>query len=1657
MKRMNNRLFLLTFACLLLGLSICAQAEFASVTALDSLTTSANTGEKPQSKVWEYDGQWWCVLPSSSASSSGTWIWKLDGTTWVEELQLSDETGTVADVKVVGNVVHVLLYDSDPELVSVEYSGGSYQLWSTRSTAVSIPLPSSEIATIDIDSTGRMWLSTESSSNVVVYHSDSPYSTWNGPFTLATGISSDDITVITALPDNTVGVLWSNQATQRFGFRVHADGNDPNVWSADEVPASQSALSVGLGMADDHLNVAVASDATLYAAVKTSYDTAGYPKIALLIRRPNASWDNLYEVDTAGTRGIAVLNESESIITVVYTLSEGNNNIVYKQSPTSSISLGTRTTLISGSNNNVSSSKDNVTDDVVILASSGSAVASVLATFSDTVEPPDANLVAYYMMEENGGSVLVDSSVYDNNAIISGSPGWVAGIEGLALDLDGINDYAVVTDDASLDITGSITLATWMKPEKVGTQRLIRKVGTGSGYSLFLSANEFASIRFNGNNSYRVDTAAFYPADGTEWMHIAATYDGTTIRTYINGTPDNTLATPFTIVANNDSLGIGAGADGSSKLQGHLDEARIYNRALDANEIEALATVAEPPAVADFAITKDDGQTQANPGDPITYTIVVSNNGPDDANGATVIDNFPAELTSISWSTVVSRGASSTQGSGTTDINDVVNIPNGGTVTYTVNATIDSGASGTLSNTATVTAPEDITDPALGNNSAADSTALLTGSEDPNLVAYYMMEENGGTVLVDSSTYDNSGTLSGDPGWTTGIDGLAIDLDGAGDYGLTPDDPNLDITKAITIAVWIRPGKVGTQYLVKKAIQSNTDGYELSLSATGKVFTRFNQNTSGNSYRIDTTSSYPTDGSTWVHLAATYDGSTIKIYFDGDEETTLPATFTIATNSLALGIGTESDGTDNFQGLMDEARLYNRALTLPEIKVLAGKAPSITADIEITKDDGLTDADPCDPVVYTIVVSNNGPNDVNAVTVTDTLPDEVTSISWSTEVSGGASSTQGSGTGDINDLVNLPNGGSVTYTVNGTFGGDVSGIVSNTAEASVPDSVIDPESGNNSATDVTTVYAQGDPNLVVHYQFEEDGGTDLIDASIYQNDAAIYGSPEWVCGPDGLALDIDGVSDYALAPDDPSLDITDQITIAAWLKPEQQTTQDLVKKATIDAVDGFELTLAAPASSMPPLGDGRVFVRFNQATSGNNYRLNSVTIYPFDGNSWIHVATTYDANTIRFYYNGVEEANLPAAITIATNDLALSIGAQNDGTRKFLGQMDDARVYNRALDANEIWHLSQPDVIKAGGDRLVELQNDDGGWDIPLDDGDPCSTSEPDVLANIATGLIKAYAETNEPNMLAALENVKTFLLNKTDDFEALDGYLAVELDKISGGTACSDYVTTNFFDTLAAGTYYDSETATTHDTASFVQSRRDLYSGTNANLAALNMAENLVGVVAIGADDTDWLAALKAEINEIDSNLDYDVLALAGAVFALATAQQDFDPNSGAYADANNINDLADSLVTYQLASGGFTRDSNSTEAGNESIQETAYAVLALNEVDRGNYWTQIESAGDYLRNSQFATGGWQAYEASTQGENNVITGQALWAIVVGKAALGDLEPDGDVDFSDYALFAVNWQWEDCCRCEGADLTGDFIVDIYDLIELTDNWLSGK
>ena len=123
-------------------------------------------------------------------------------------------------------------------------------------------------------------------------------------------------------------------------------------------------------------------------------------------------------------------------------------------------------------------------------------------------------LVGHWKMDEGSGAAVVDSSGTGNSGTLTGNPTWVTGKDGLALSVDGNTgtplsvDYANVTDHATLDITGAITMAAWVNPARTDTQTVIRKVdGTGIGtagvaaYEIVLSVNHFVSVRFNANDT----------------------------------------------------------------------------------------------------------------------------------------------------------------------------------------------------------------------------------------------------------------------------------------------------------------------------------------------------------------------------------------------------------------------------------------------------------------------------------------------------------------------------------------------------------------------------------------------------------------------------------------------------------------------------------------------------------------------------------------------------------------------------------------------------------------------------------------------------------------------------------------------------------------------------------------------------------------------------------------------------------------------------------------------------------------------------------------------------------------------------------------------------------------------------------------------------
>ena len=120
-------------------------------------------------------------------------------------------------------------------------------------------------------------------------------------------------------------------------------------------------------------------------------------------------------------------------------------------------------------------------------------------------------------------------------------------------------------------------------------------------------------------------------------------------------------------------------------------------------------------------------------GQGITYTVMVTNAGPSDADGATIADPLPSSLIGATYTATESGGASGFTTSGSGSIDDAaVNLPAGSTVTYTLSATVNPAATGTLSNTATVTPPAGVTD--TNSPGATVNAVLVTGLNNSGFI-----------------------------------------------------------------------------------------------------------------------------------------------------------------------------------------------------------------------------------------------------------------------------------------------------------------------------------------------------------------------------------------------------------------------------------------------------------------------------------------------------------------------------------------------------------------------------------------------------------------------------------------------------------------------------------------------------------------------------------------------------------------------------------------------------------------------------------------------------------------------------------------------------------------------------------------------------------
>jgi hypothetical protein len=585
------------------------------------------------------------------------------------------------------------------------------------------------------------------------------------------------------------------------------------------------------------------------------------------------------------------------------------------------------------------------------------------------------------------------------------------------------------------------------------------------------------------------------------------------------------------------------------------------------------------------------------------------------------------------------------------------------------------------------------------------------------MISHWRFDEVSGTTAYDSAG-SNDGTVYGAQ-WTTGhIDG-ALSFDGINDYVDVGDKANLDFgaDDSFSISAWIRTN-TDSPIVYKRRCGGPGgvyyEGYGFQLWAEKLYFHM--EDTTGRNAGIFANTIVADDQ--WHHVAAVRDTAEDKLYLyaDGSSDATPVSDATTGTlaTSRSFHIGRRDlslpPGYVYFEGIMDDVRICNRALSAEEIQQLyQGVLPNVVA-LEI---------------IGPGEVAENSRARYKAVAYYDN-----------------------NSTGDVTNLAEWavePN----TYA-----NIDENGVL--TTEDVVKDQ----------AATILASYTEGDVT---------------VDA-----EKAIDIFP--VC-PTGTALQFDDVDDYVDCGSDSSLDVT-ELTWALWIKRAETTYPD--ERALISNEGGGNNTRGTYALQIDVGGSNQdriQFVRHGHAT----YGLSNTAI---QDTNWHHVAATRNSSgNVTIYVDGVADGG--GTVPTRTAFTGTVIGAGCASYSNFNGTIDEVRIYNRALSAEEIQGNMHTRLTGDETGLVGYWDFDEGGGQIVYDlsgngnDGQLGSMLSPDVSD-------PAWVDSDAPIGICA-----TCQIAKRTTERALERKLAL-LDELLAALAEEWTVYEAFEELLESGDYCD-------------------------------------------------------------------------------------------------------------------------------------------------------------------------------------------------------------------------------------------------------------
>jgi hypothetical protein len=207
---------------------------------------------------------------------------------------------------------------------------------------------------------------------------------------------------------------------------------------------------------------------------------------------------------------------------------------------------------------------------------------------ADASKPTTEGLVVHWKFDDAKGEAATDSSEKKNNGTLTNSPSWVQGKVGGAISFDeGKNSSAAIATVAGLaEGNTAHTISAWIKVTKLPENRawilLLGNEGEGSHHWLINAQGETQFGVWGGDQTK--------PALKTgEWQHIAITYDGTNLKSYVNGAAGETTTATFNLQG--APLTVAQAHNNENSFEGQFDDVRVYNRALTEKEVAALAKV----------------------------------------------------------------------------------------------------------------------------------------------------------------------------------------------------------------------------------------------------------------------------------------------------------------------------------------------------------------------------------------------------------------------------------------------------------------------------------------------------------------------------------------------------------------------------------------------------------------------------------------------------------------------------------------------------------------------------------------------------------------------------------------------------------------------------------------------------------------------------------------------------------------------------------------------------------------------------------------------------------------------------------------------------------------------------------------------------------